>query len=374
MIIGSLMNLGTWFRLLSLISPTNGYAWLVIGQIFPALSQPFFTSTCAMFSARWFSGNQRALATSITTMANPLGIAIGSLMPTFIVIDAQYKQFLILLLVQAGFITLATLLIVLFYKSSPPTPPSRSQKPAVTMSSSPTTVMSNIWKDCVKLLKNKQFLMLLFSFSIGLGLFSAITTLLEEIIRPCGYTTSDAGIFGAIIIVAGLIGAGIAGVLMDKTHSYRLILKILIVLAFCSGIYFLLILRPNMYYPLAVSFGLMGLFLLPLLPVVFECSIECTFPINEACSNGILMCSGNILGGIFIFILDALIKKHLKYTTIFTSSSIFIFCLFICTTIVLLFYNGPYLRREAEQQKLEFGQRTSTSISIIEDEQLNGII
>ncbi|CAF1291911.1 unnamed protein product [Didymodactylos carnosus] len=344
MIIGSLMNLGTWFRLLSLISPTNGYAWLVLGQIFPALSQPFFTSTCAMFAARWFSKNQRDLATSITSMANPLGVAIGSLIPSLIVTDAQFTQFLILLLVEAGFITLATLLIILFYKSSPPTPPSRSQQVS-------TVKKSTLWKDSIKLLKNKDYLILLFSFSIGLGLFSAITTLLEQIIEPCGYTSNDAGVFGAIIVVVGLIGAGLIGVIMDKTHYYRLILKLLVVLACCSGIYFILVLRPNMYYPLAVSFGLLGLFLLPLLPVVFECSIECTFPIEENYSNGILMCSGNVLGGICIFILDYLINP--TYTTVFTSSSIFLFCLFICAMVVLLFYNGPYLRIEAEQRQLE---------------------
>jgi len=73
MIIGGILNLGVFIRLLSLINPKNGYVFLLIGQIFPAISAPFFLNSTALFAARWFAPSQRDIATSICSMANPLG-------------------------------------------------------------------------------------------------------------------------------------------------------------------------------------------------------------------------------------------------------------------------------------------------------------
>jgi predicted MFS family arabinose efflux permease len=73
-IIGSILNLGAFIRLFSLISPTNGYPALVIGQIFPAIATAFFLNITALFAARWFPPKQRDIATAIGSMANPLGI------------------------------------------------------------------------------------------------------------------------------------------------------------------------------------------------------------------------------------------------------------------------------------------------------------
>jgi FLVCR family feline leukemia virus subgroup C receptor-related protein len=74
MIIGCILNLGAFIRLFSLISPTNGYPALIIGQIFPAIATAFFMNIIALFAARWFAPKQRDIATAICSMANPLGI------------------------------------------------------------------------------------------------------------------------------------------------------------------------------------------------------------------------------------------------------------------------------------------------------------
>ncbi len=234
------------------------------------------------------------------------------------------------------------MLIIIIFRSKPLSPPSPSEKEHYSI---------NIKENLIGLLTNCQYLILLFSFSIGLALFSAITTLLYQLIAPNGYSSTDAGILGAVIIIAGLLNALVVGVIMDRTHAYRLILKILLVGACASGIYFILILQPNKFYPLAVSIGLMGFFLLPLLPVSFECAVECTYPIRAEWSTGLLMCSGNVLGGVFIFVLGYLIKLApvLNSGVIITPASIFILCCFVISSLVLMTYKGPYLRLEAER-------------------------
>lgn len=72
-LIGCFLNLGAFIRLFSLISPSNGYPALIIGQIFPAIATPLFMNIAALFAARWFAAKQRDIATAIGSMANPLG-------------------------------------------------------------------------------------------------------------------------------------------------------------------------------------------------------------------------------------------------------------------------------------------------------------
>ncbi|CAF1186656.1 unnamed protein product [Rotaria sordida] len=344
MIIGSVLNLGVFIRVLSLIKPNMGYIPLLIGQLFPAIGAPFFLNSTALFAARWFPASQRDIATSICSMAYPLGLAVGSLVPSLIVNDPPTsKEFLILLISEAGFTALTAFVLIIVFRSGPPTPPSPSEEHYQTI---------NLKEDLINLLTNRHYLILLIGFGLGLALFNSITTLLYQLIQPSQYTSEDAGIFGAVLIVAGLTNGFLAGIIMDKTHAYRLILKILLIGACGSGIFFVLILRPNQFYPLAVSIGLMGFFLLPLLPVSFECAVECTYPIRAEWSTGLLMCAGNVLGGIFIYVLGALIQLNKQYKPgqIFTPSSIFMLCLFVISAASLFAYRGPYLRLESERQ------------------------
>lgn len=54
-----------------------------------------------------------------------------------------------------------------------------------------------------KLLRSKDFLLLMFSFGIALGLFNALTTLIEQILCVRGYTDIDVGYFGGAMIISG---------------------------------------------------------------------------------------------------------------------------------------------------------------------------
>ena len=49
-------------------------------------------------------------------------------------------------------------------------------------------------------LSNKEFLLLLLAFSIVLGIFNAILTLVQQIFSVRGYTNDDVGMFGGLII------------------------------------------------------------------------------------------------------------------------------------------------------------------------------
>jgi FLVCR family MFS transporter 7 len=65
--------------------------------------------------------------------------------------------------------------------------------------------------DLNKLFSDKNYVVLFVAFSVGLGVFNTLMTLINQLVAPHGYSNDDAGTFGAVLIVTGLIGAGVVG-------------------------------------------------------------------------------------------------------------------------------------------------------------------
>jgi len=92
-------------------------------------------------------------------------------------------------------------------------------------------------------------------------MFSAILTLLAQLIAPCGYDDNTAGYAGGALLLAGLasfaalfilwriyafyvqIAAGIIGGILEKTHAYVPLLRIGIVISVSATIFMLASLR-----------------------------------------------------------------------------------------------------------------------------------
>lgn len=64
------------------------------------------------------------------------------------------------------------------------------------------------------------------AFGILCGLASAFTSLLTQIVGPYNIGVDDAGYLGAAFIVAGLVGAIITGIFIDKTGRHKIVIKI----------------------------------------------------------------------------------------------------------------------------------------------------
>lgn len=54
-----------------------------------------------MLAANWFPADQRTLATTICSVANPIGVALGFVMPPLIV-NTTTEKFQLLMLVQVS--------------------------------------------------------------------------------------------------------------------------------------------------------------------------------------------------------------------------------------------------------------------------------
>eukprot|EP00981_Chlorochromonas_danica_P014202 scaffold7537_cov179-Ochromonas_danica.AAC.23 len=63
----------------------TSYAIVLFGTILVGLAQPFYLNMPAKIAATWFGVKERDIATTMASLGNPLGSAIGSLLPPMLV-------------------------------------------------------------------------------------------------------------------------------------------------------------------------------------------------------------------------------------------------------------------------------------------------
>jgi MFS family permease len=135
---------------------------------------------------------------------------------------------------------------------------------------------------------------------IGLGIFNGITTWVERIINPRGFTPGDAGTVGALLLVGGLIGAVVIPALSDKQHKrqrylylgFALAIPGLIGLTFATSAWLLM-----------VSSFWLGFFLVSTFPVGMQYAAEITHPTPEGTSNGMVQLFGQA-AVVFVYIME----------------------------------------------------------------------
>jgi cyanate permease len=159
-------------------------------------------------------------------------------------------------------------------------------------------------------LKVKPFWLYLFVSFIGLGIFNGITTWIENIIRPRGFTPTDAGTLGALMIAGGLVGAIVLPALSDKQQKRQRYLMI----AFVGAIPGLLGLTfATSGTLLFSSAALMGFFLVSAMPVGMQYAAEITYPTPEGTSNGLIQLFGQ--GAVvFVYIMEAMKSSDGSFT------------------------------------------------------------
>jgi len=124
---------GFWIKCFINVS---GFWTLMLGQFFAALGQPFILGCPAKVAQFWFNDKQRALATTIGSAANPLGSAIGFLLPMLFVTskdpnsteEQRRVQIFDMLFWEAVAMSVFFVLVLLLFRNKPETPPSKSQE------------------------------------------------------------------------------------------------------------------------------------------------------------------------------------------------------------------------------------------------------
>jgi cyanate permease len=266
------------------------YNLLLMMQIGVAVGQPFILNALTKFAARWFPIEERATAAGLGSLAMYIGILAGMTLTPYFVLGSGIKG----MLFYFGIFSVAIAFIfMLFIREGPPTAPCRPDQEE----------RSLVFDGFMHTLRTRDFKWLMVIFFIGLGVFNSVTTWIEDIMRPRGFTATQAGITGGLMIVGGIIGALIIPMLSDKLKKRTpfIILALFGATLGLAGITF-----ATSYWLLITSGMVLGFFLLSAGPVGFQYGAEITYPASEGTSNGMLLMMGQVSGIAFIFGMDSM--------------------------------------------------------------------
>jgi MFS family permease len=275
------------------------YTWLLVCMIGCAIAQPFILSAFTKLASNWFPQNEEALASGLQTMSMFIGFAIVMFATDFIL--AHYrsigavKQGIDVILYTYGIPSLVGMILFLaLVKDKPRVPPNPiAAEKKVTMTIG-----------LKALFKNRDFLLLLAIFLIGVGAFTAILTKIDAIFKDRSLdidTALAAGVVGGLMVIGGLCGAFILSALSDKYQKR----KIFLVLAAGMAVPLSLFLQYFTSIWLLGACGFVfGFFLISAMPVGLTYAVEKTHPVPEATSNGILMLGGQISGVPIVFLFN----------------------------------------------------------------------
>lgn len=246
------------------LSAASSYAIIFIGTFSVALAQPFYLNLPAKIAAAWFAVKERDIATTICSLANPLGSALGSLIPAIFVSggngsddnSGDVSGVSTLLLTQLIIASIAWGSIIFLFRSEPPSPPSISE------SQKTTKVARSTWTQLTELLKKTEYVKLLVSFTIALANLNALAALLNQL--PGGYSNSQVGLTGFTLIISGFIGAFLAGMVLERSKAYRPLLKFFWLTSVTFWAIFALSCRTSSFAFFLTSGGFLGFSLLPI--------------------------------------------------------------------------------------------------------------
>jgi cyanate permease len=291
------------------------YSLLLFAQIGIAIGQPFILNAITKLAARWFPIEERATATGLGTLAMYVGILIGMTLTPYLTIGSGIGGMLYIYGI-ISIITTAVFLIII--KERPPTAPCRPDQEE----------RSLVFDGFKQTLRTRDFILLMVIFFIGLGVFNAVTTWIEDILRPRGFSATQAGITGGLMIVGGIIGAIFIPLFSDryKRRTPFIIIALTGATIGLAGITF-----ATSYWLLLTSGAVLGFFLLSSGPIGFQYGAEITYPASEGTSNGMLLLMGQISGIAFIFGMDSLKSSS---TGSMTRSLVFLIGLMILSILI----------------------------------------
>ncbi len=277
---------GVFGLLRGLIAPD--YGPVLVAQIGIAIGQPFILNAVTKVAARWFPIEERATAAGLGSLAIYLGIVAGLALTPYLVLQMGMARMLLVYGIVALIAAAAFLALARERPPTPPCPPGQDERALV-------------FDGLGQALHKVDFLLLLAIIFVGLGVFNAVTTWVEEIVRPRGFTISQAGIVGGVMVAGGILGAVVIPTLSD--HLRKRVPFIL--LALCGATPGLIgITYAASYGLLLASAFVLGFFLLSAGPIAFQYGAEVTYPAPEGTTNGLLLMMGQISGILFIVGMD----------------------------------------------------------------------
>jgi MFS family permease len=267
----------------------DNYTLVLLATIGIAISQPFFLNSWTKVAARWFPIQERATATGMAAVGNFIGTGIGLALTPLLIERFSIPSTLLGYGLVAAF---SAILFIALARENPPSPPCPPEMEARAL----------MLDGLRNLLRNAPFWVLMAVFLVANGIFNGLSTWIEGIVRPRGFTPDQAGVVGGLLLLGGILGAIVLPALSDRARRRKpyLILGAIGCLPGLLGLTF-----GQQYWMLMVSAFLFGFLLIGIAPIGYQYAAELTYPVPEGTSNGMLALAGQI-SVVFIYWMEAL--------------------------------------------------------------------
>ncbi|XP_063613538.1 solute carrier family 49 member A3-like [Penaeus indicus] len=347
------------------------FAISLTGQTIAGMAQSFLLFIPTKVSQLWFPEDARAIATTVLSLSNPLGIVVAQVATPLIV--AAEEDFPTLNYVFGALAALTEVVtIVCITSSKPPTPPSQSAAYGEVRRASYLQQLKTTFT-CW------PYLLLLLSLGCGVALFSSLATVTQQLLCPLGYTDLFGGIANAAMILSGFVGSAITGVTADRTKAFTPITKLCYGVATIFAIVMLeMFMVPGQPELVATFTGLFGFFGVGAYPIGLELAVEATYPVEESISTAFIFMSGQFQGVLIIALVTLLGREQkpqfedietctksgnaeiepMDYTV---SLMVIMAYLVVVVSVMILFFETSYKRLEAERLTPDPTAATSNS-------------
>ena len=188
----------------------SSFSVVFFGQVLLAIGQPFVLNAATTLVVRWFPMKERGTAVGLASLAQYLGIILAALI-TPMVVGSTGEGMETVQLVYGLITAAACLLSLLSMKNAPALPPDSSAE----------VERFSFFKGMGHMFRNRDMLLVIFLFLIGLGIFNAISSMADAINAYLGIEDSD-GLVAALMLVGGVIGAVILPILSDKMRKRKI--------------------------------------------------------------------------------------------------------------------------------------------------------
>ena len=289
------------------------FSILLVGQIGIAIGQPYILNAISRLVVDWFPKNQQTTATGIGTVGMFIGMAFSLATTPYLVVHFGFQQTLMIM----ALLTVISTLIFFFIGI-----PNHATVQQIEISPN--------FSNQLALLKKKQFILLNIISFLGLGVFNGLTSWIEQILRPYGVSSTQAGFVGGSLIIGGIIGSIIIPMLSDLVGKrkpfilFTIIFPLLLIYPLCTS---------GHLTTLLILGSLLGFFFLPAFALLLSITEELVGEKQSGVATSLILMAGNL--GAVIVIAAMQIVKGSQSTWIHSVYFVLILLIICC---VLTFY------------------------------------
>lgn len=246
------------------------YSVVLICQVAIAIVQPLMVNSGTKVAAKWFPIQERATVVGIGSLGPFIGQAIGLMATPFMV---QAYGFATTFLVYGVAAAVSAVLFIIFTKENPPTPAGYEER--VAMTAGLKVVLTKL-----------DFYLLALAFFVVFAVWQGVPTWIEQIAGERGLSATEAGTVGAVLMIAGVVGALLIPAISDRLRKRKPVLIVALLLS-VPGMLGLTFLKG--FVPVTIACIWLGILLVGAIPLVLQYAVEVCYPAPEPASSGLLM-------------------------------------------------------------------------------------